>query len=64
MTCYSYACSDYPGMEDCPGRVQAETETELWRLIETHASIAHDEDPSAWSDADREQIKSLIKQQP
>jgi predicted small metal-binding protein len=64
MASYSYACGDYPGMEDCPGRVQAETEAELWRLIETHASFAHGEDPEAWSDADREQIKILIRQQP
>ena len=61
MAFYSYACSDYPGMEACPGKVQAETRDELWQLIETHASVAHGEDPSAWTDADRDQIESLIR---
>ena len=58
---YSYACSDYPGMEDCPGKVQAETESELWQLLEIHGKLAHGEDPSDWSDEDRAQIKALIK---
>ncbi len=58
---YSYACSDYPGMETCPGRFHAETEGELWKLIELHASVAHEEDPAAWTDEDRAQIKALIK---
>ena len=40
---YSYACKDYPGMEKCPGRFYAETEGELWKLIELHASVAHGE---------------------
>ena len=58
---YSYACKDYPGMEKCPGRFCAETEGELWKLIELHASVAHGEDPSSWSSQDRDALKSLIK---
>jgi hypothetical protein len=58
---YSYACKDYPGMEDCPGRVVAKTENEVWKLIEVHATVAHGEDPSAWSDEDRTFLKTLIK---
>ena len=30
MAAYTYACCEFPGMEDCPGKVQAETEAELW----------------------------------
>ena len=40
MTAYAFACGDYPGMEGCPGKFQAETEDELNQLIETHARIA------------------------
>ncbi len=61
MKSHSYACRDYPGMQGCPGRVQAETENELWQLIELHARVAHGEDPGAWSDADRAQLRALIK---
>lgn len=61
MTAYSYSCGDYPGMEECPGKVQAETEAELWQLIETHARVAHGEDPLAWSDDDKVQVQALIK---
>ena len=48
-------------MDACPGKVQAETESELWQLIETHASIAHGEDVSEWSDEEKAQVKALIK---
>ena len=58
---FSYACKDYPGMEACPGRFVAETEAELWKLMELHAVIAHQEDPSAWSEDDIAQAKALIK---
>jgi hypothetical protein len=58
---YSYACKDYPGMEACPGRFVAETEAEVWKLMELHASVAHEEDPGAWSDDDRAYLKTLIK---
>ncbi len=57
----SYACKDYPGMEACPGHFVAETEGELWKLMELHATIAHEEDPGAWSAEDRAYIGTLIK---
>ncbi len=60
-TTFSYACKDYPGMEACPGQVVAETEDEVWQLMELHASVAHGEDPTAWSDEDRTYLKTLIK---
>lgn len=58
---YSYACKDYPGMEACPAKVVAETEEEVWKLMELHASTAHDEDPSAWSNEDKAYLRTLIK---
>ncbi len=58
---YSYACKDYPGMEQCPGRVCAETEDEVLQLVALHARIAHGEDPAAWSAEERAQLKSLIR---
>lgn len=58
---YSYACSDCEGMEDCPGKVVAATEDEIWRLVELHAVVAHDEDPSSWDDETRNYLKTLIK---
>ena len=61
MKVYSYACKDYPGMEKCPGHFCAETENELWKLIEIHASTAHGEDPTSWSSQDRDAVKSLIR---
>ena len=63
MSSYAYACRDYPGMEQCPGQFVAETEAELWRLIELHAKEAHGEDPSSWSDDDRAYLKKLISTQ-
>ena len=60
-TAYSYACKDYPGMEACPGKVVAETEDEVWKLMELHASVAHGEDSSEWSDEDRTFLKTVIK---
>ena len=58
---HSYACRDYPGMEACPAQVTAETEDEVWKLMDLHASVAHGEDPAAWSDEDRAYLKTLIK---
>lgn len=58
---YSYACKDYPEMESCPGSFVAETEGELWKLIELHASVAHGEDPGKWGEEDRQFLKTLIK---
>lgn len=61
MTTYSYACKDYPGMEACPGQFAAQTEGELWKLIELHAALAHEENPAAWTAEDRAQLKTLIR---
>ena len=58
---YSYACADWEGMEACPGKVVAETEDEVWKLIELHAKIAHDEDANQWDDETRNHLKTLIK---
>lgn len=60
-TTYSYACKDYPGMEACPGQFTAQTEGELWKLIELHAALAHEENPAAWTAEDRAQLKTLIR---
>ena len=61
MAYFTYACKDYPGMETCPGQFKAETEEELWKHIELHASAAHKEEPASWSVEDRAQLKALIK---
>ena len=60
-TTYSYACKDYPGLEECPGRFYAATEDEVWKLIELHASVAHGEDPAALTAEGRAYLKTLIK---
>jgi hypothetical protein len=60
-TTYSYACSDYPGMEGCPARFRAATENEVHKHVELHATVAHGEDPAAWTADDRALLKSLIK---
>ncbi|MCP3974194.1 MAG: DUF1059 domain-containing protein [bacterium] len=60
MTKYSYACRDYPEMEDCPGEVAAATEEEVWKLMELHAVAAHGEDPSQWTVEDRAFLQTLI----
>ena len=58
---FSYACKDYPGMESCPGKVVAATKDEVIKLMELHAVVAHDENPSAWSDDDRAYLMTLVK---
>ena len=60
-TTYSYACKDYPGMERCPARFYAETENEICRLVELHASVAHGEDPGAWTAEAKALLKTLIR---
>ena len=60
-TTYSYTCKEFPGMEACPAHFHVETEGELWKVIELHASLAHDEDASAWPAEDIAQLKALIK---
>ena len=57
---YSYRCADYPGMEKCPGSFVSETEAELWKHIELHAAVAHEEVPGKWSPDDRKAVKDLI----
>ena len=61
MTIYSYACADCEGMETCPGKITVETEEELWKLVELHALIAHDEDAKKWDEETRAHLKTLIK---
>ena len=48
-------------MESCPGKVIAETEDEVWKLMELHAVIAHGEDPGSWDDKTRVYLQTLIK---
>jgi predicted small metal-binding protein len=57
---YTYRCADFLGMESCPAAFTAETEDELWRHIELHAKLAHQENPEKWSDEDRRQMKDVI----
>ena len=56
-----YQCRNYPGMESCPAAFTAETEKELWKHIELHATAAHQEEPEKWAPEDRQQIKALIQ---
>jgi len=60
-TTYSYSCKNYPGMEKCPGCFYAGSEGEIWKLVELHASLAHAEDPAAWTAEDRAYLMTLIK---
>lgn len=60
-TTYSYACSDYPGMEGCPARFRAATEEEVRKHVELHALVAHGEDPTSWTTEDKTLLKSLIR---
>ena len=48
-------------MEECPGKVIAATEDEVWKLMELHAKIAHDEDADGWDGDTRAYLKTLIK---
>ena len=59
--CSSYTCSEYPGFNYCPGKVQARTESELWELIKIHAVVEHGESPADWTADEVRKIKSLIK---
>jgi hypothetical protein len=47
MIYWTYACKEYPGMETCSGRFESETEEELGKHIELHASVAHKENPAS-----------------
>jgi predicted small metal-binding protein len=48
-------------MEACPAHFHAETNDELWKIIELHAQLAHGEDASKWPAEDIAQLKALIK---
>ena len=58
---YAYACRDCEGMEACPASVVAESKEEVWKLMELHARVAHDEDPADWDQATRDYLGTLIK---
>lgn len=58
---YTYACRDCEGMEACPGEVTAGSKDEVWKLMELHAVIAHNEDPSSWDDETRAYLSTLIR---
>ena len=60
---YSYACADCEGMEACPGKVVAETKDEVWKLMELHAVIAHDENAADWDAETRSYLEALIKEE-
>ena len=60
-TTYGYACKEFPGMEACLAHFHAATEDELWKIIELHASLAHNEDAAAWPAEDIAQLKALIR---
>ena len=59
---YSYACRECEGMEACPASVIAETKDEVWKLVELHAKVAHDEDAKNWGAETREYLATLIKE--
>ena len=48
-------------MEDCPAVVTAQTEEEVWKLMELHAAIAHGEDSKNWDEETKTYLRSLIK---
>jgi predicted small metal-binding protein len=48
-------------MEACPGKVVAETEDEVCKLIGLHAKIVHDEDAGKWDDETLAYLPTLIK---
>jgi len=61
MEAYSYACRDCEGMETCPASVVAETKDEVWKLIELHAQVAHEEEPADWDKETRDYLDTLIR---
>lgn len=61
MGSYTYACKDYPSMDECRGQFEAETEEELWKHIELHASAAHQEDHASWPPEEIANVRALIK---
>ena len=61
MDAYSYACRDCEGMETCPASIVAETKNEIWKLIELHAQVAHEENSADWDKETRDYLGTLIK---
>ena len=61
MKTYSYACSDFPGMEACPAQFTCETHDELMDVIALHAEKAHGEEVSEWSQEALNTIESAIR---
>ena len=61
MEAYSYTCRDCEGMEACPATVVAETKDEIWKLMELHAQVAHEEKPADWDKETRGYLGTLIK---
>lgn len=59
---YTYRCTEFPGMEGCPGSFTAATEEELWKHLELHGREAHGENPDDWSEQERRQISDLIRE--
>jgi len=58
---YSYACRDCEGMEACPASVVASTKGEVWKLMELHAQVAHEENSGDWDKETRDYLGTLIK---
>lgn len=58
---FSYACRDCEGMESCPASVVAETKDEVWKLMELHAQVAHEENPADWDSETRAYLATLIR---
>ena len=58
---YSYACADGERTEACPGKNIAETEKQVWNLMELRTSIAHEEDTNEWDDETRTNLNPPIK---
>lgn len=48
-------------MEACPASVVAATKDEVWKLMELHALVAHDEKASDWDTETRAYLDTLIK---
>lgn len=62
MARYRYNCTDYPGMEGCPGSFAAGTREEVMKHSELHAREAHGEDPMTWTADERRQVEELIQE--
>ena len=49
-------------MESCPASVIAKTKDEVWKLVELHAKVSHDENAKNWDAETREYLATLIKE--